>query len=174
MTKPHTLPEDWQPTPGDINYASSQGLSEIQATAEAQDFKNHFTNGPGCNTKWKQWSGGNGAWGTWVRKAYKWPGWRVEKAEQEQQAERKQEEADQMALGLERASKERRRPVRRPKIKPVPFAGKRLTDEERNRLRQQIYDAEIPSRPPPPTLGPAHVPMPEHLRGRILAPKEKQ
>ena len=174
MTQPHTMPQDFTLTPGDIQYAKSKGFCEPQIMEELESFKRHFIHGPGCKTKWKLWSTGNGAWGTWIQKANKWPAWKVEQAEREQQAERHAAEVDQMALGLKQASKARGRPHRKPKIKRLPYAPG-STPEQIQAMKMQIFSAEpeTPKRPAKPMRN-VSVPMPAHLRGKIITPADKE
>ena len=174
MTQPHTMPQDFTLTLGDIQYARSKGFCEPQIMEELESFKRHFIHGPGCKTKWKLWNTGNGAWGTWIQKANKWPAWKVEQAEREQQAERHAAEADQLSMGLDKAAQQRNRPKLKPKIKHMPYPPRKLTESERQKMIQDMREGDSPvSRPSRPRLGPRHVPMPAHLRGKIITPADK-
>lgn len=150
--KPHTLPLDWRPTPGDIEYAKSKGLCEEQAMEEARSFYAHFTNGPGSGTKWKTWSGGLGAWGTWVRKTKPWTEHDPRRPKEQKMPGR----IDAPTLPAEMTDKAQRLPKR--EFKP-------LTDLERASLLQEIYDAEPEKRREP--LKPLHVPMPDEYWERF-------
>ncbi len=58
------LPEDWQPTPGDIAYAQERGLDETDIGDAVANFIEHFTNGNGRNKTRGNWSL---SWKRWVR-----------------------------------------------------------------------------------------------------------
>ena len=136
----HPMPSDWKPTPGDIQYACSQGLCEEQAMAEARNYYSHFVNGPGAGTAWKSWHGGNGAWGTWVRKVRPWS---------EHDPRRPKEQVmpgriEAPTLPRELIDSAQRMPRR--EFKP-------LTELERDALKREIMEAQ-----------------PEGLRGRRLRP----
>lgn len=58
------LPEDWQPSPSEIEYARSQGLGEQQIARSVENFRDYWTVGKGRNTTHADWTR---AWQGWVR-----------------------------------------------------------------------------------------------------------
>ncbi len=157
MIKPHPLPPDWRPTPGDLEYARSKGMCEEQAIEEARSFYSHFTNGPGCGTKWKGWSGGNGAWGTWVRNCRPWS---------EHDPRRPKEQVMPGKIDAPVFAKV--------KARKIPPPAKVLTELERTALIQEIKDAEPIGRKGEP-LKPLHVRMPDEYWQRFgVEPPERK
>lgn len=58
------LPEDWQPTPSEIDYARSQGLGEQRIANVIENFRDYWTVGKGRNVTHADWTR---AWQGWVR-----------------------------------------------------------------------------------------------------------
>lgn len=59
------LPEDWQPSDADMDYAINRGFEPIQGDEMAETFRVYWTLGVGRNKTHADWSK---AWQTWVRK----------------------------------------------------------------------------------------------------------
>ena len=170
------MPQDWQPTPGDRQYAQKlegRWFCDAQIDEMVLEFVEYFTTDPkGSKAKRPGWSM---SWKRWCRHTTPWPEWQKAAVERDREQNRKQAEADQLAMGLEQASQERARPKLKPKIKHMPYPPRRLTESERQKMIQDMRESESPvSRPPRPRLGPRHVPMPAHLRGKIITPADKR
>lgn len=165
MTHPHTLPEDWQPTPGDINYAKSKLLCEAQIMEEAEKFKRYFTVGPGSNKPWKLWSTGNGAWGTWIQNVTPWTAWQKE---QRGHAEPKPEPWE-LRQPVEPVNPSR---IVKPRLRRMPGPGKRYTPQERQAIIDRI-EADEPKRPPV-KLRDVRVPMPASERRKLVPDEEME
>ena len=65
--RPTKLPQDWQPSAEDRDYAKQRGWADSEIDDMRDSFVYRFTAGKGRNATHLLWSGGNGAWGTWVR-----------------------------------------------------------------------------------------------------------
>ena len=154
---PTTLPEDWQPTPGDIRYAESKGFCKAQIAEIAESFRAYWLNGPGCRKKWKEWHGGNGAWGTWIRRETPWPAWKREQAEP-------QKEWYESSLS---SPDVKQYPPLKPRIRRMPGPATPLGPEGRRAIMDKIK-ADEPKRPPRAKIGPRRVPMPDHLREKLI------
>ena len=73
-SKPHPLPEDWEPGPEGLAYGIERGLSNEIIWQQWETFRDHHI---GKNTKWARW---DLAWQTWVRRAVEYRNSRLERA----------------------------------------------------------------------------------------------
>lgn len=153
MTSPTTLPEDWQPTPGDLAYAKSRGICEAQALEIGENIRAYYTqNAKGMKAKWKEWHGGGGVWGTWIRKESPWPAWRVEQNEpQKEWYERGETDQD--------SEQTKPRNIPKPRVKRIPGPARPLGATG----RQAIIDKMMADEPPAPKVEvePQYRPMPK-------------
>jgi hypothetical protein len=60
------LPEDWQPSEKDLDYAKTHGLSTGHVTIEAERFRNYWTAKAGNGATKLDWSA---TWRNWILKA---------------------------------------------------------------------------------------------------------
>jgi hypothetical protein len=77
------LPEDWQPSVADINYAKEHGADAAGVLRESAKFKNHWLNKSGKDAKKLEWWR---AWQNWVLGVRDWGSSRGPPVRQQQQS----------------------------------------------------------------------------------------
>jgi hypothetical protein len=67
--KAHRLPDDWEPSLADVEYARLRGVDERRLPDVIENFRAHWLNKPGKDGRKINWSM---TWQTWIRNEQKW------------------------------------------------------------------------------------------------------